>query len=296
MTLRTPAFEAFVAPARPTRQIWMLLLGLLLAVVIYAFVTLVIFAVVWVVRGLPQNVIWFEELIRADTPDKLLILLVSFVGMALGPMAAVLMLHERPVGTLFGRAPVVLRDFTVAAAVAGTVLGASLIFWSWGNDAVPGLPCDRWIVLLPLAAVLVLIQTGAEELVFRGYMQQQLGARFRSPIAWALVPAMLFGVAHFDVASAGPVAPLVVISAGLFGLMAADLTAQTGSIGAAWGFHFANNMLALTLIATEGTLTGLALYKTPYAVSDLEVMRTALPFDLLMMGLIWFAIRRILSR
>lgn len=296
MAWRTPAFEAFVAPAKPTRQVWMLLLGLLLATVLYAFVTFVLFAGIWLARGVPQNLVWIEDLLRADTPAKLLILLSTFVGMALGPMAAAVMLHERSAGSLFGRAPVVLKDFVVAAAIAGTVLGASLILWSAMNDAVPNLAFGMWAKVLPFALFGILVQTGAEELLFRGYMQQQLAARFRSGIAWAILPSVLFGFAHFDVATAGENAPLIVLSAGLFGLLAADLTARTGSIGAAWGFHFANNTLALTLIATEGTLTGLALYKTPYDVSDAEAMRLALPFDLLMMAVIWWVIRRVLGR
>ena len=274
----------------------MLFIGLLLAVLVYAFLTAVLMVGVWALYGFPPNLVWFEEIIEADTPAKLLILLATFIGMALGPMAAVLMLHERPIGSLFGRAPVVLRDFVVAALCAGGVLGASLILWSFLNDAVPGLGLGTWLAVLPLALLGIAIQTGAEELLFRGYMQQQLAARFRSPIAWAVIPSILFGFAHFDMNSAGANAPLIVVSAALFGLMAADLTARTGSIGAAWGFHFANNTLALTIVATEGTLTGLALYKTPYDVSDTEAMRAALPVDLLMMGLIWLLIRRLLSR
>jgi uncharacterized protein len=47
-------------------------------------------------------------------------------------------------------------------------------------------------------------------------------------------------------------------AAATFGLIAADLTARTGSIGAAWGFHFANNTMAITILATDGTITGLS--------------------------------------
>ncbi len=274
----------------------MLVLGLLLALVVYAFATVILFSGIWLARGLPQNLVWIEDLLEADTPGKLLILLATFLGMALGPFAAAAMLHERSPASLFGRAPVVLRDFSIAMVGAGTILGLSLIPWFWLNDAVPGISFDIWIYLLPIALIGILVQTGAEEILFRGYIQQQLAVRFRSPLIWALLPSILFGFAHFDVTSAGDNAILVVVSAGLFGLLAADLTARTGSIGAAWGFHFANNTLALLIVSTEGTLTGLALYKTPYDISDPDAIRSAIPLDLAMLILIWFVLRRLLAR
>jgi DNA-directed RNA polymerase subunit RPC12/RpoP len=40
----------------------------------------------------------------------------------------------------------------------------------------------------------VLIQTGAEEVLFRGYLQQQLAARFASPIAWMVLPSAIFAL------------------------------------------------------------------------------------------------------
>ena len=274
----------------------MLLLGLLLALLVYAVVTVIIFSGLWLARGLPQNLAWIEDLLEADTPEKLLILLTTFIGMALGPMAAVAMLHERSAGSLFGRAPVVLRDFSIATLAAGSVLGLSLIPWFVLNEPIPGLAYERWILFLPIALIGIVVQTGAEEILFRGYIQQQLAARFRSPFVWALIPSVLFGFAHFDVTSAGDNAILVVLSAGLFGLLAAELTARTGSIGAAWGFHFANNTLALLVVSTEGTLTGLALFRTPYDISDTEAIRAAIPLDLAMLILIWFVIRRLVSR
>ncbi len=157
---------------------------------------------------------------------------------------------------------------------------------------MPGLSFGTWILILPIALIAIAIQTGAEELLFRGYLQQQLAARFASPVVWAVLPALIFGLLHFDPASAGGNVWLVVGSAALFGLMAADLTARSGSIGAAWGFHLANNMFALTVIATQGTLTGFALYLTPYDISDTEAIRALIPVDLGLMVLTWFLIRR----
>ncbi|MEM9475585.1 MAG: CPBP family intramembrane glutamic endopeptidase [Pseudomonadota bacterium] len=289
--------EGFVAPARQYPQLWRLLVGLVVAVIVYIVVVAAIFVLAWVLSGVGgDGLAWAQRQLNPDDPNALLLLLSTFAGMALGAMAAARLMHKRSAATLFGRAAVTMHDFVVAMLVVGTILGASVVVWSFSYDAVPGLPFGPWLSLLPLAILGLLIQTGAEELLFRGYLQQQLAARFATPIVWMVVPSILFGLVHYDAQSAGSSVWIVVGAAALFGLIAADLTAHTGSLGAAWGFHFANNTLAVLVISTEGSLTGLALYKTPYAVSDTDTLSALVLVDLAMMLLAWIVIRRLLSR
>lgn len=292
-----PHHEPFVAPARAYPQIWRLLVGLVVAVIVYIVVVFAVFLIGWVVSGDGgDSLTWAQRQLNPDDPDALLLLLATFTGMALGAMAAARVMHKRGAGTLFGRGARVLYDFVVAAAIVGAILGGSVVIWSFSYDAVPGLPPMVWLGLLPLALLGLLIQTGAEELLFRGYLQQQLAARFASPLVWLILPSIAFGLVHYDAQSAGSSVWIVVGAAALFGLIAADLTAHTGSIGAAWGFHFANNTLAVLVISTQGSLTGLALYTTPYSVSDTDTLSTLVLFDLAMMGTAWFVIRRVLTR
>ncbi|MEM9343016.1 MAG: CPBP family intramembrane glutamic endopeptidase [Pseudomonadota bacterium] len=293
-----PAFEAFVAPARRTSQLWLTILGLVLAVLIYTFLIVIMFLILWVVLGADPDpeMLWLLEMIEAKRPMDMIVLLLTFFGMAGGIMAVVAMLHERPVWTLFGPGSVVMQDFVVAALVTSAVMGTLMTLWFQFNEPIPNIDLYTWVSLLPFVLVLIAVQTGAEELVFRGYLQQQLAARFASPVVWLILPSLLFGFAHFDITKAGSNVWFIVAATGVFGLLAADLTARTGSIGAAWGFHFANNCFAILLIVTDGTLTGLGLYKTPYDISDAEVVRATLPFGVLMMIAIWFILRRLLSR
>ena len=289
-------FDSFVAPARERPQIWRLLVGCLLIAIVYAVGIALVFVAAWVLLGLPMDTQWLEEVMVADTPRPMIILLSTFAGMALGPMIAVVALHRRGAGTLFGPASRCLRDFVIATGVALGFTALSFLAWTFFHDAVPNLGFGQWIVLLPVALLLLLVQTGAEELLFRGYLLQQLGARFRSPLAWLIVPSVIFGFFHYDPASAGANTWLVVGSAGFFGLLAADLTARTGSLGAAWGFHFANNFVALTLVATKGQLNGLALYVTPYTMAEAETVGPLIFVDLAFMVAIWFVLRRLLGR
>jgi membrane protease YdiL (CAAX protease family) len=115
--------------------------------------------------------------------------------------------------------------------------------------------------LLP-ALVMILLQSGAEELLFRGFLQQQLGARFGAPLIWMVVPSALFALLHYDPITFGDFAIYPMIWAFAFGLIAADLTARSGNLGAAIALHFCNNVFALLLSGSAGNMDGLALYVT----------------------------------
>jgi uncharacterized protein len=293
----TPAFDRFVAPARKRPQLWRLVAGLVLAVAIYVLWTVAVIVGAWFLFGRETDpLLWAQMLVEADRPDGTLILLATFLGMALGPMVAARLLHGRRAGTLFGPRVRTLRDFAVAAGIVFAVLGTALVLWAFEYDAVVNLPLSTWAMVLPLTLLGLLVQTGAEEVLFRGYMQSQLAARFRSPLVWLVLPSLLFGIVHFDAVTAGDNVWMVVGSASVFGLIAADLTARTGSIGAAWGFHFANNVMAIAIISTDGTITGLARWVTPYTLAEYDASGPALLLDVAMLVVAWWLVRRAVAR
>jgi membrane protease YdiL (CAAX protease family) len=293
----TPAFDRFVEPARRRPQIWRFVLGLVLALAIYIAWTVGVIAGAYFLLARGEDpLVWTQSLVEADRPEGTLLLLLTFGGMALGPMAAARWLHGRPAATLFGPRVRTLRDFVVAAGVVFGVFAVALGLWSVEYDAVVNLPLSTWAMVLPLTLLGLLLQTGAEEVLFRGYMQGQLAARFRSPLVWLVLPSLVFGIVHSDPATAGDNVWMVVASASVFGLIAADLTARTGSIGAAWGFHFANNVVAIAILATGGTITGLALWVTPYSLAEYDATPLAVLLDLATLVLAWWLVRRAVAR
>ena len=104
------------------------------------------------------------------------------------------------------------------------------------------------------------MQSAAEELAFRGFLMQSLAARFRSPVVWWLLPALLFGALHWNPAELGANAGLGVLASTVVGLALADVTARTGNLSAAIGLHFANNVMAMLVVALPSPVSGLALY------------------------------------
>lgn len=290
-----PAHDGFVAPARLRPQLWRLCLGFLLTCGIAILWVIALFALVYLMAGIEGGPEWIERMTRADTPTSTLLVIATLWGLALGAMVATPLLHKRSAWTLFGPSPRMWRHFLLGTVVCGGLIAASFLI-PYGFEARPGLDLGLWLSFLPLSLVIILGQTGAEEIFFRGYLQQQLAARFATPIVWMGLPSILFGFAHYDPSNGPLISWLIVAATGLFGLLAADLTARTGTIGAAWGFHFANNIAAILVVSMDGALSGLALYTAPIGPTEAEAFTPLLLRDMATTVVIWASIRAILSR
>lgn len=287
--------ESYIAPARARPQLWRLVVGFILAAGIGFLWVIALFGTVFLVAGMDGGPAWLDRMTRADTPTSTLLVIATLWGLAFGAMAVTPLLHKRSAWTLFGPWRRMRRHFLLATLACGGVLALSAII-PFGYTPVPNLDLGLWLNFLPLSLVIILGQSGAEELFFRGYLQQQLAARFASPLAWMVLPSALFAMAHYDPASSPTVSWLVVAATGLFGLCAADLTARTGSIGAAWGFHFANNVVAILILSLDGTLSGLSLYVTPFGPEAADTLGPLLLRDMATTLVIWGAIRLAIAR
>jgi membrane protease YdiL (CAAX protease family) len=283
----------FVAPARACPQLWRLATGLLLTGAVYALGIAAVFLLIVAWSGMDGAQRWMAEMAGRSGPTGTLLLLATFGGMALGPMAAVKLLHRRPVLTLFGPLPRLWRHFLVTAGLCAAVYAVSSLLPLPSMTPLPNLEPALWASFLPLALVGVLIQTGAEEVLFRGYLQQQLAARFSSPLVWMVLPSAIFAGLHWQPEIMGDNAWLMMAAVFVFALLAADLTAVTGSIGAAWGLHFVNNALAILIVATDGPLSGLALYVAPVAPSS-EDIRPLFYLDIATTVALWAVARLVL--
>ncbi|MFW5881731.1 MAG: CPBP family intramembrane glutamic endopeptidase [Roseicyclus sp.] len=289
------AHRAFVAPARAYPQIWRLFAGIALTAVVYALGIGAIFGLVAVWSGLDGARAWMAELSTGAGPTGTLLLLATFVGMALGPMVAAKLLHRRPALGLFGPIRPMARQFGLAFLICLAVYAVMALVPTPGAMLLPNTEVAIWLSFLPLALVGVLVQTGAEEILFRGYLQQQLAARFGSPLAWMVLPSVAFALLHYQPDLMGENAWLMVAAVFVFSILAADLTAATGTIGAAWALHFVNNALAILVVATEGPLSGLALYVASISPDDPGI-RPLFYLDIASTVALWAVVRLVLRR
>lgn len=294
LNLAYSAHEALVAPARAKSQIWRLLLGLgLIATVSYALTSVTFLLLLGLADG-P----WIKGLADGGNPVAMLVLLASFVFLALGVALAARWLQGRSFRSVTGPLGLLARQFRRVFLFLLLLALVLLVLppYALGLPLVANLEFGRWLGLLPLSLFAVLIQTSAEEIVFRGYLQQALAARFRSPLLWLVAPSLLFGLAHYMPVEAGENAMLICLWATAFGLLMADLTARAGTLGPAIAVHFFNNIVALLLFASPSSLSGLGLYLLPYEMSDTEHLRPWMLVDCAMMLVSWLVARLAIRR
>ncbi|MCZ0813429.1 MAG: CPBP family intramembrane glutamic endopeptidase [Pseudomonadota bacterium] len=289
--------EGLVAPARASAHPARLLAGSALTMLLFLGFS---FAYSRLHRALVAPETWeaiADGSADGSTATGVLINLYLFVLLIAALAMALALVHERRIAGLIGPPGLALAQFR-KVAVALILLLAVLAFVPTGEGPAPepNMAPGRWLMLLPLGLAGLLIQTGAEELVFRGYLQSQLAARFRHPAIWLGLPAAAFGLLHLDPVMHGADSWLVVIWAFGFGLAAGDLTARSGSLGPAIALHLVNNMGAVLIAAPQGMFDGLALYVYPLAPGDGMGLTTWLPVDLMMLACSWLAARLALRR
>jgi hypothetical protein len=291
--------EALVATARERPELWRLILGLLIAGAAILMLNLTLRQVLMTVA--PG--FWASDFARPDaqgtTPGAMLILLGSFGFVILGVVLAARLMQERTGQSILGDTGEAIRQLWAvirALVILGVVMIALPPYGAQGEPFEPNLAPGLWLMLLPLSLLAIAIQSGAEEFLFRGYMQQQLAARFRSPLIWLGVPSALFGLAHYMPAQAGENAILIAVWSGLFGLLMADLTARSGTLGPAIALHFANNATALLIVSLPDTMSGLSLFTAPFSMADAEALRAWMPVEFASMFVTWLVARLALRR
>jgi membrane protease YdiL (CAAX protease family) len=139
--------------------------------------------------------------------------------------------------------------FGTGLALQGAVsLVGILVFWLVG---IVDLNWERpdfaaLLVLVPIAVVGLLIQTGTEEYIVRGGIAQMVFRLTSNPIVVILLPAIAFAALHVNniPEGAGPFSYVPYLA---LGLMYGWVAWRTGSIWFSWGMHFANNAF-LTLV------------------------------------------------
>lgn len=286
--------EQLVAKARPYPDLWRLLVGLAIVVATYTILNLILFGLA---AGLGPSG-WQTGLQNGSSPLAMLVLLASFGFVTFGVTLAAKWMQHRTLTSVIGRWSATIPQFRVVLR-ALLILGAVIFVlppYDYGAPLVPNLAFFTWLALLPLSVLVVLIQTSAEEILFRGYLQQSLAARFRSPLIWMGLPSLLFAVGHYAPAAAGDNAMLVAVWAFIFGLLTADLTARAGTLAPAIALHFFNNAVALLVVSLPDSLSGLALYHLPYDMTDTGVLRQWLIVDFAVMIVSWLTVRLALRR
>ncbi|MEM8848548.1 MAG: CPBP family intramembrane glutamic endopeptidase [Pseudomonadota bacterium] len=266
-----------IDPARARPQLWRTLLGAFLTMILGTALALI--AIIIASTALNPHdfdsldyTIWSDGFFAGQTPAGLVSGFAAMGGLVAVLAIVMRLLHRRRLRDLLGPEAVWAFGAGVGVFTAATILSQPLFI---AEDLIPNAPFRTTLLwLIPILAA-VLIQTGAEEAVFRGYLQTQLAARFATPWLWLVLPSVLFGALHMDwitiaLTGAVPMADLAYfLSATLSGLLWADLTRVTGGIAMAWGAHFATNASIILFVSPRGDYDAISLYTTPETLTEL---------------------------
>lgn len=288
------AMRAFTAPARGHEQLWRTGAGLAVAIIFYLTAMRGLVMVIEDGLGPLQAAALLDDMADGSSPPGLLSLLLSYLPLGIGLALACRLLLNRGWQSLIGPFSVAWPSFLWVAAALCLMYLLMMPLQVMSPDVGAHLPFGRQLPWLPLALAGLLVQTGVEELLFRGYLQQQLATRFQNPLVWMALPSALFAVLHYQPFDYGANSWFVMGWAFLFGLAAADLTARTGNLGAAIGLHFATDASSLFMVGLYGHLDGLALYNRVINLWDTRWLLPYLVTDFLSLLVGWLAARVIL--
>lgn len=274
---KNPRFAAYITCAEARCELWRTALGVLLVAGLYLGAAAGLGALALQIAESIQIGSGYAlvfEMVTLSSKRAVLITLFSIV-LALPALWLVLkFLHKRTLQSLiaptgrvhwrnYRRAMVFVLGFGLLTSLPVMLTGA----------ASQQLTLAQWLPWLLPGLILIFLQTATEELFFRGYLMQQLAARFNSRWVWWLLPALLFGAMHYNPAIYGENTWLVMATATLAGLIFGDITARSGDLSMALGLHFANNMLAVLILGVPGQLSALSLYLQDINMRDVDVMR-----------------------
>ena len=270
-------FQSYLEAAHGRSGLWRILVGLLIIVAFWIAGTAVVL-IAWVLimlaggTPMPEAMKAVGQAGAGGSPKIIAIMLATFIGVWAGIFVVQKALHGVPFRSVFAaNLRVHWGDLfkgillSLAFTVPGAIISLSL------TDAVrTDLDLGRWAVwLLPLIA-LIFIQATGEELIFRGYLLQQLANWSRSPAVWAGIPSILFGLMHFNPSLPDGGGYYYVLVTLLSGLTLALLVWRAGNLWAATGLHLATNVMGLLVIGADGVLTGTQLWLLP--ASDMAVL------------------------
>ena len=265
-------FDVFVQPARARSGAWRIPVGLLIILAAWLMGTIAVLSVWSYVMADSTGSAGEDAMLQAldmvalgGHPSRIATMLATFIGVWIGVWTVLSVLHRQSLRTVFAPGP----DRRPGGFAAGA--GLALIFvlpafagaMLLSTPRATGIDLGVWAAWLVPIAGLIFVQAVGEELVFRGYLQQQLAARSRHWLVWAGVPSVLFGLLHFGNAHTFWGGLYYAGATCLMGLILATLVWRTGSLWTAAGVHWANNMAALTILGPEGALSGMQFWVLP---------------------------------
>jgi len=278
---------AYAAPARATAEPWRLLAVLVLWVILQDLAHVLLTEAVRAWYGPVFGMVALANLTYGVTPLGVTGSLWLSLPMGGAFLLALALVTGRGLPSLLGPLARLPRD--LAAGFAPLCLVGLARFILPADPALtPAQAPATVLAWAPLALPGMVVTAAASEMIFRGFLQQQLAARWQASWVWMGLPAALFALLQGAPAAVGDLAALSILWSLAFSAACADLTARTGGLGAAIGLQAAMLAQGIFLVGLKGPMNGLALQTLDLGAAS------ALPWlglDFLMLAVGWLSAR-----
>jgi len=213
------------------------------------------------------NLLFDANALQMDPNVVLLLELGMFAAAFVGLYAGLRLIHHKTLrSVLTGYEKFRLSRFGFAFLV-WTILQVLFVVFSyltspedftWSFD-LQGILLSALIML-----VLMPVQTGFEEVFFRGYLVQGLSQVFKNGWLPMLLMALLFALAHMSNPEVKKYGTSIMFTYyAVFGIFLGFLTLLDEGIELAFGIHFANNMISSLLVSSnESVIKTYSVWKT----------------------------------
>lgn len=248
-----------------SNQIWMYLITLTFLITGYVlFQSMVLFPLMNILlnKGYSRdqilenaNLLFDSNALGIDKNILLLIELGMFVFAFIGFLMGLHFIHKKPLlSVLTGYDKFRFKRFWFAFVVWGVLIAVLVLleYFLGAGDLKLSFNPIGILVSIMIMLVFMPIQTGIEEIIFRGYLVQGLAQVFKSGLAAMIITSLLFGMAHMSNPEVDKFGwPIMLTYYTSFALFMGLIVLLDEGLELALGIHFANNFVSSVLVSSS---------------------------------------------
>lgn len=296
---RPHPYDATLRSAARCPELWRIAVQILAALALGALVTPLLYALIGRMAPALMPISFGPNgVVIGATPGGMFVLLSGYGVLLVGSVILARRLHRRSLREITGPANVMRRQFFATLKWIALLSFVTMLL-PWDNpesELSENLGLGLWLFWMPFALLGLMIQITAEEVFFRGYLQSQLIAATKSYTLGVLASSVLFGLGHLSGAAEGAAAIFPVVWAILFGLVAGDLTARSGTIGPACALHLMNNATAMLIAPQQDMMSGFGRMVQTLNLTDAYSDPKVIVFQTLLLLATWLTARLAIRR
>jgi membrane protease YdiL (CAAX protease family) len=205
-----------------------------------------------------SSLLFNSDIVKLDKNILLLIQFALFVFALIGFLIGLKFTHKKTLTSILtGFQKFRYKRFWFAFLIWGGLLIITVLsqFFISPQSLTINFNLQGFLISFLLMLVFMPIQTGIEEVIFRGYLIQGLSLIFKNGITPLIVTSLLFGLAHMsnpEVQAYGW--PIMLSYFVCFAFFMGIITLLDEGLELAFGIHFANNIISSILVTEPNSV------------------------------------------